>query len=93
LWAAGDVRDRSNNGYYTWARFGFDAYLGPEKVFLPPHLSRVKTTNDLMLNGGHLWWKQHGSQRSMVFDLAEDSSMMQVFQAYLKEKGLSEEQR
>ncbi|MGH9844834.1 MAG: hypothetical protein ACREEM_39460, partial [Blastocatellia bacterium] len=75
LWAAGDVRDKSSNGYHTWARFGFDAYLGPEKVFLPPHLSQAKTTDDLMLNGGHLWWKQHGSQRSMVFDLAEDSSM------------------
>jgi hypothetical protein len=26
LWAAGDPRDTSYNGYYTWARFGFNDF-------------------------------------------------------------------
>lgn len=91
LWAAGDVRDTSHNGYYTWARFGFDALLGNEKRFLPARLLQAQTINDLMLRGEHRWWKLHGSERSMVFDLADDSSMMAVLRAYRKEKSLPEE--
>ena len=91
LWAAGDVRDKSHNGYYTWARFGFDAPLRNEKLFRPFHLSQAQTINDVILNGAYAWWKQHGSERSMVFDLADDSSMMAVLRAYRKEKGLPEE--
>ncbi len=91
LWAAGDVRDTSHNGYYTWGRFGFDALLRNEKRFLPFHLSQSQTINDVILSGAQAWWKQHGSERSMVFDLADDSSMMAVLRAYRKEKGLPEE--
>jgi hypothetical protein len=91
LWAAGDVRDTSHNGYYTWARFGFDALLGHEKRFLPFHLSQAQTINDVILSGAYAWWKQHGSERSMVFALADDSSMMAVLRAYQTEKGLREE--
>lgn len=91
LWAAGDVRDVSYNGYYTWARFGFDAPLGTEKVFLPRHFAKAATINTLILAGQWQWWKQHGSARTMIFDLHDGSSMMQVFKNYLTEKGLLEE--
>jgi hypothetical protein len=90
LWAAGNVRDTSRNGYYTWARFGFDALLENEKMFLPFRLSQAQRINELILKGEQGWWKQHGSERSMVFHLAEDSSMMTVLRAYQKEKGLPE---
>jgi hypothetical protein len=91
LWAAGNIRDTANNGYYTWARFGFDAPLGNERVFLPAQLSAARTINDVILGGGHEWWKQHGSERTMIFDLNDSSSMMQVLRAYLQGKGLHEE--
>lgn len=91
LWAAGNVRDTSYNGYYTWARFGFDARLATERAFLPPHLRGAKSINELILAGEQQWWKQHGTERTMIFEVHDGSSMMQVFRAYLKEKGLAEE--
>jgi hypothetical protein len=89
LWAAGNARDGAHNGYYTWARFGFDAPLSKrDRLLLPDELVGAKTTNDLMKVGAAEWWKKNGDDRSMVFDLADDSSMMAAFKSYLNEKGV-----
>jgi hypothetical protein len=92
LFAAGDPADISDNGYYTWARFGFDAPLYErERIILPPELSQAVNVNDLMQLGGHRWWFENGGFRSMVFDLSDGSAMMNVFRDYLKEKGIAED--
>jgi hypothetical protein len=94
LWAAGDFKDRSYNGYYTWARFGFDAPLTQEEKRRLSALSQfvgAQTVNDLMKCGGRQWWRDNGSARKMRFDLNEDSSMMRVFNDYLEDKGLLKE--
>jgi hypothetical protein len=89
LFAAGDPADTSANGYYTWARFGFDAPLREREVnLLPAELSNAVTLNDLMQLGGQQWWFENGGFRSMVFALADDSAMMQVLRDYLKQKGV-----
>ncbi|MGH9845218.1 MAG: hypothetical protein ACREEM_41405 [Blastocatellia bacterium] len=90
LFAAGYPRSTDENGYYVWARFGFDAPLGKrEQARLPAPLKGVTTLSQLIQHGGQLWWKQHGNARSMNFDLADDSAMMSVFRDYLTEKGIS----
>lgn len=89
LFAAGDPADTSANGYYTWARFGFDAPLRERELkLLPAELSSAVTLNDLMQLGGQQWWFENGGFRSMVFALADDSAMMQVLRKYLKQKGV-----
>jgi hypothetical protein len=94
LWAAGDLNDRSYNGYLTWAIFGFDAPLtAGECLELSeyPRLTRARTVNDLFRLGGREWWKDHGTARRLRFDLADDSSMMQQFKIHLKNKIQREE--
>lgn len=92
LWAAGDYNDRSYNGYYTWARFGFDAPLTTaDRILLPAELAGASTVNEIIDLGGNGWWKRHGSARKMVFHLAENSSMMRVFRNYLNKKGIRDE--
>jgi len=50
LFAAGDPADTSDNGYYTWARFGFNAPLREiEQRALPSELSEAKDLNEIML--------------------------------------------
>ena len=86
LYAAGDPHSISRNGYYTWARCGFDARLTlRERQFLPPELDAARTLNELMLMGGAAWWKKRGTERSMVFEIADDSSMMQTLREYARE--------
>jgi hypothetical protein len=94
LWAAGDHNDRSYNGYYTWARFGFDAPLTQGEKRRLAALSQfagVQTVNDLIMHGGRHWWRDNGTARRMRFDLPDDSSMMRVFNDYLKDRGLLKE--
>jgi hypothetical protein len=92
LFAAGHPRSTNENGYYVWARFGFDAPLREiERQALPPDLTGATTLNQVMQSGAHRWWKKVGNLRSMVFDLRDESEMMRTFRAYLDEKGITEE--
>jgi hypothetical protein len=93
LYAAGNPATGAENGYYTWARYGFNAALRQVEIgLLPPALRGVTELNEVMQRGYHWWWKATGDSRSMVFDLAPDSSMMQVFSAYLKTKNMTIEE-
>jgi hypothetical protein len=92
LFAAGHPSSSDENGYYVWARYGFDAPLrDEEQARLPRPLKGATTINQLVRRGGQKWWKRFGNARSMNFDLADDSEMMSVFRDYLMEKGISEE--
>lgn len=72
LSAVGEPEADDFNGYYTWARYGFDAAL-PDEILreLPPSLVGARTLNELMQRGGAGYWKTDGSSLEMVFDLIE----------------------
>jgi len=63
-----------------------------EISLLPAALRGVTELNEVMQRGYHWWWQATGDSRSMVFDLAQDSPMMQLFRAYLKTKNLTLEE-
>lgn len=91
LFAAGHPGDRSDIGYYVWARYGFNAPLREdEKRTLPDDWRDVTDVNQLIQRGGQKWWWTNGDFREMVFELAPNSAMMQIFRAYLKEKNVPE---
>lgn len=92
LWAAGNYLDRSHNGYYTWARFGFDARLTAyQKSLLSDGLYGAETVNEIIQRGGQRWWQRNGNDVAMYFELSEESAMMRVFRGYLSEKGIQME--
>ena len=77
LYGEGDAKSASRNGYYTWARCGFDAPLRlDEQRRRLPELRGARTLNELFGRGGITWWRTFGNSRPMVFDLAPNSSMM-----------------
>ena len=86
LYGEGDAKSASRNGYYTWARCGFDAPLRlDEQRRLLSELRGARTLNELFARGGMAWWRTFGNSRPMVFDLAPNSSMMNTLTAYLQE--------
>jgi hypothetical protein len=90
LWAAGHPGDQTHNGWLTWPKFGFDAPLNRlDLAALPRAYAGARTLNDIMRLKAHAWWAKQGSERAMIFYLRDDSSMMEQFQRYLNEKGLS----
>jgi hypothetical protein len=81
-------RQADENGYYTWPRFGFDGPL-PRRLRqeLPPGLEHVQTVLDLMeSHQGRLWWKEHGTNIDVTFDLIAGSRSCRIFEEYLQYK-------
>lgn len=82
------IRGSVSNGYYTWARLGYDGAI-PEEVAGAvreafPGAARV---SDLMKTSeGRSWWKEHGASFEGVFDLKKGSLSREVFDAYQKER-------
>lgn len=90
--AQGYFNDTEYNGYLVWALFGYDAPLtARDKRLLPLELADAQTVNDVIERGGREWWRLHGDARLMRFGLADDSRMMKILRARLKEKGLLKE--
>ncbi|QZA80845.1 hypothetical protein [Deefgea piscis] len=89
LWAAGNSKDTTYNGYYTWARFGFDAELtDADKADLPSELAHNQTIQDLMQTAfGREWWKKNGTGRTMFFDVQEEANW-RLLMNYLNDKGV-----
>lgn len=77
------------NGFYTWARLGYDADLDDSvKKRLPKELKGAKTVQDLMATPeGREHWKKHGNMTSMTFDLSPGSKSISILNNYLREKG------
>lgn len=78
------------NGYYTWARMGYDADLeGDFRRKLPPALAGAKRVSDLMATPeGRKHWNDRGYMTSMTFDLSPGSKSIETHNEYLKSKGL-----
>ncbi len=53
---------------------------------LPVELANAQNLNDVIRLGGKDWWKANGYEREMIFDLSDDSAMMQIFRTYQAEK-------
>jgi SPP1 gp7 family putative phage head morphogenesis protein len=87
------LRQKGEVGYLVWPKLGFDAPLSDSQQRLlnsNAALAGATTLNELMRRpGGEEWWRVNGSDKFLVFDLAENSSMMESFRRYLKRKGRS----
>src|SRR6185437_8764484 len=79
-------REVNMNGYYTWPRMGYDGTLGVSFVVdverdLGLAVDRVR---DLMYTQeGRDYWKAHGYQMKMGFDLSFGSMSRRILRAYL----------
>lgn len=75
------------NGYYTWARFGYNSRLGTHKYSLPAPYNTAKTIQGVMrMKGGREAWKEHGGMFYGTFDLRKGSKSRKILSAYLKEQ-------
>lgn len=75
--------DPEFNGYYTWARFGYDGKL-PEDIAEQTGLS---TISDLMKTPeGRALWKEKGTSFEGTFDTTPGSLSMRTFEAYRNER-------
>lgn len=78
------------NGYYTWARLGFDGSIpAAVRARLPLELSGCHSVLDILeREGGAAWWREHGRTFSGTFDLRDGSRSIAVLQAYTKTRGI-----
>jgi SPP1 gp7 family putative phage head morphogenesis protein len=85
------------NGYYTWARLGYDGKI-PQTTSsslardkgLPKELRYPETVHDLISRpGGMDAWSQHGDTFSATFDLNKGSNSRKILDAYITEKSKS----
>ncbi len=85
--AAGYYGHPEYNGYYTWARMGYNAKLtDADRNKLPKKYEKVQDLNELMEKGGADAWKKYGTERKMLFDLSDDSKSFEVLENYLRER-------
>jgi hypothetical protein len=89
VYAAGNINNPDYNGYYTWARFGYQ----PKKEDATQIVEMVNRTNGTqfkswyeMMNTvtGQKLWKQIGSDWDGEFDLKSNSLSMKTWKNYLK---------
>lgn len=77
------ARGRGMNGYYTWARLGYDAEL-PEWA---QRETGLRTISELMATPeGRAWWKEHGQTFAGTFDPRPGSQSRRILDAYLRER-------
>lgn len=89
--AAGSPESRTMNGYYTWARFGFDGGVKPlqQAQFAKVFGITPKTIHDIMSRpGGAAWWKEYGHGFVGSFDLAEGSVSSKILNEYVARRRL-----
>lgn len=84
-----EAADRGSwNGYYTWARLGYDAKLqeGQRKA-LPASMRHAETLHELFaMPGGAAAWKESGSWFEGKFSLKKGSQSVKILNAYLQER-------
>jgi predicted GNAT family acetyltransferase len=79
--AKGLVSGKEYNGYYTWARFGFELHPAYQEKFLM--LVKTEGTNEVVRNAkslqelmktkeGQKLWKEKGFQYKGIFDIKKD---------------------
>lgn len=90
--------DKPMNGYYTWARFGYNQSLDslenhddsnkPVIAEARKLFPGVESVLDIMrTQEGRDWWKHNGVEMTeAVFDLTPGSRSLKVLQAYMQER-------
>lgn len=78
------------NGYYTWARLGYDGPIPDEfRPRLPAEYRQAKTIHQLFaMRGGPEAWKEHGGDWDGEFDLSGGSHSRAILRAYCQKKGV-----
>jgi hypothetical protein len=79
--AAGSPGSKSN-GYYTWARFGFES----DEAVEGQRGSRLPVSDLMRTSEGRSWWKAEGHGFDATFDLQEGSQSREVLAEYMKLK-------
>jgi ADP-ribosyltransferase exoenzyme len=75
------------NGYYTWARFGYETELKDNLFEKLPDNLKTRSLNELMQkDGGAEWWKDNGGSFNGVFSLDDSSTSMKILRNYVKAK-------
>jgi hypothetical protein len=71
-------------GYAVWPKFGFDAPVAPVELDRFPNraLYRASTIQDVR-KAAPGWWEDHGSGRTMSFDLTAGSRSWSILLNYL----------
>lgn len=86
------ARGSDTNGYYTWARLGYDqkiAHFGPSsRKVIEVRWPNAKSVLDIMeTKEGRQWWKEHGlPMHRAEFDLSEGSRSNKVLEKYLADR-------
>jgi GNAT superfamily N-acetyltransferase len=78
------ARSDIENGYYTWAKFGYDGPI-PDRIRakLPAALASARQVSDLMITPeGSVWWKTHGESIYLSFNPKPGSKSRQIWDAY-----------
>lgn len=90
--AAGDAKNKTYNGYYTWPRFGYDGNINKGTLgYLPENLKkqmgdRVNIQALFETEEGRDWWKKNGEPINLTFDPTPGSPNMKVLEAYTRER-------
>jgi hypothetical protein len=88
-YAVTKLNDQNANGYYTWARIGFNPEDGWLEKFnsYSPQFKGIKDFNTLFkTKEGIEYWKEEGMSFHGRFDLSANSQSMKTFNDYKKEK-------
>lgn len=90
--AAGSHGHSQYNGYYTWPRLGFNFEFND---YLRARLESAGfyagDINELFANYGdeaREWWRLHGEDEHMEFDLTADSDSLKRHQRYIEGRGI-----
>jgi GNAT superfamily N-acetyltransferase len=86
--------EKPHNGYYTWARLGYDADIEDDNFDTPvfkaiqAKFPEANTLQDVMASKeGRDWWKANGSDIYHArFELADGSRSMRIHDAYQAER-------
>jgi hypothetical protein len=78
------------NGYYTWARLGFDGFI-PRQIRprLPASWRNAVFVLDLIEQpGGPAWWKANGRTYEGTFDVRASSRSVRILRSYTGERNI-----
>jgi SPP1 gp7 family putative phage head morphogenesis protein len=92
-YAAGSMGS-SQNGYYTWARLGYNLKLdrlAQKEAALAGFDGVVDTHGLFEREGGAEWWEEYGHTTEATFDPRAGSTSRQALEGYLQGRGLETE--
>jgi hypothetical protein len=81
------------NGYYTWARFGYEGTVNKDLIkssdpnYPNTRYAKYKKVSEFMRDqDSRDYWKKHGHEYDGKFDLSENSQSLKVLEDYYKQE-------